>query len=1097
MNRIITYLCSIIFVVGFSYGQTTKIAEWTFENPGGYNTSIPEFDNLNLNYFTRTDGSNILLGIPSFNNIQDTYFFAAANVDDEPDNGNNPVFIYLDEVDISGYTNLQFRVHLAEDDNGAAEDWDNVNFWIFNYNDYVHFNYDIDNTGSFNDLLWIEAAGGSGDSNLEPRIDTNFDGLGNGAEITNTFTQYTQTIAGTGTSLDIEIEIRLNLSQEDIAFDNIEIWGDPIAPVEIDWCNIQWPTASPQNIDLGDTFDVYAQVYEPGITDLAGEGTTIDAWIGYNTINNDPEANDATWTWIPATYNADSGNNDEYTAEIGSALPVGTYFYASRFTLNGGTTYVYGGTGGIWNNDSVELIVNPVEVDWCNLQFPPSSTISFGDSFNVFGRVYEPGVTDTPSSQGAGISAWIGFSIVDATSSADFSSTDWTWIPANYNTLCPDCNDPTNTVENNDEYFVDIGPFIPGTGIYYYVTRFQLNGGPYSYGGYSPPIAPNPSGGGIWDGSTNMSQILTVNNLCASTVVWNGSWSAAPDLTTEVILDANYDMTTLPSFSACSLTVNAGVTLNVDDNKYVEVNNDIVNNGDIIVRSNGSVIQHNAFASVTGSASVEKTTAPLNNWYEYTYWSSPVVGETIENALSDSNPNRRYWFNAINFVDAQMEINNDNVLVPGQDDIDDNGNDWQSASGIMNPGVGYAATHSEIAFIGAGNQYKYTFTGPFNNGEVLVPVVRNDAETNDINWNFIGNPYPSAIDVDEFFTENVYNATTNPNGTLGGAIYLWSQNSPPLDSNNGNEGQNFSNSDYAMINGSGENPGGDMVTPNRYIPSGQGFFVDFSDSCPTSSGNVVFNNFMRETGNNDQFFRENISSQTNRISVKLTSDNGVFNQILVAYPEGATNGNDGMYYDAPRNLSSNNAVILYSIIEGETRKFAIQGKHPSSLSTEELVLLGFQNAIDIDTEFTLSIADLQGEFMNGNTVYLKDNLLNIYHDLSTSDYNFTSEVGEFNERFEIRFAGPLSVNSYNLQSNNLIVSKNNDDSRVLDFSTTNQSIITNIKVFDILGRMINDVDFNENQIKVSLQTSAIKSSILIVKATIVDGLELTKKIIHQ
>ena len=97
-----------------------------------------------------------------------------------------------------------------------------------------------------------------------------------------------------------------------------------------------------------------------------------------------------------------------------------------------------------------------------------------------------------------------------------------------------------------------------------------------------------------------------------------------------------------------------------------------------------------------------------------------------------------------------QETNNDNGTVAGQDDIDDDANDWQFVSGgtIMAPGVGYAATHVDIGF--TPSQYRYTFEGPFNNGVYNIPIYRNDSETNDNNWNFIGNPYPSAIDADLF-----------------------------------------------------------------------------------------------------------------------------------------------------------------------------------------------------------------------------------------------------------------------------------------------------------------------------------------------------------
>jgi len=118
----------------------------------------------------------------------------------------------------------------------------------------------------------------------------------------------------------------------------------------IDWVNLQWPENG--TVDLGLTFNVYAQVYEAGVTNSDGQGSGIGAWVGYSSTNSDPSGTD--WAWIPATYNADSGNNDEYVADIGSAITdVGTYYYASRFSNDGGLTYVYGGYstggGGFWD----------------------------------------------------------------------------------------------------------------------------------------------------------------------------------------------------------------------------------------------------------------------------------------------------------------------------------------------------------------------------------------------------------------------------------------------------------------------------------------------------------------------------------------------------------------------------------------------------------------------------------------------------------------------------------------------------------------------------------------------------------------------------
>ncbi len=450
---------------------------------------------------------------------------------------------------------------------------------------------------------------------------------------------------------------------------------------------------------------------------------------------------------------------------------------------------------------------------------------------------------------------------------------------------------------------------------------------------------------------------------CPTTVTWNGSaWSngTGPTLSLGAELNGNYDTLTNGSFSACSLTVSNNTILSVADNTYVEVQNDIIVDAgsSFEVQPYGAVVQIADTSTVTnnGAMSVTKKTAPMAVALEYTYWSSPVFGETIGDGLFESNASRRFRFNALNFLDATAETNNNGAIVPGQDDIDDNGDDWEwvNSATVMEPGVGYASTHDPSVFVFSGIGYDYTFEGRFNTGTIDVPVYRNDGSTADKNWNFIGNPYPSAISASAFFAQNLYDASTNPSGTLDGAIYYWSQNSPPLATNNGNQTYNFATSDYAVENGSGGTGGGDNITPNGFIPSGQGFFISYSEARPLSTGTVVFNNSMRTRGatDNSLFFKNtNTKSKTsaidNKFWINLTSDNGVFNQILVAYINGATNNDDGAFYDADKNLSAGTYASLYSCIENSTKKFAIQGKAASSINEDETIQLGFKSTINV------------------------------------------------------------------------------------------------------------------------------------------------------
>ncbi|MCD6311661.1 MAG: lamin tail domain-containing protein, partial [Elusimicrobia bacterium] len=147
----------------------------------------------------------------AFNGILGSYFFGGMDTD-----GDQPVIpssITVSNIDISGYTDLVFYSYIATD-NPASLNWDST--------DYVHFQYSVDG-GAWTDLIWVESS--STLSNQSPKIDTDFDGLGDGTAITDTFVEFSKAIAETGSSIDIKVEFFLNDGDTDIAIDNLRIAG--------------------------------------------------------------------------------------------------------------------------------------------------------------------------------------------------------------------------------------------------------------------------------------------------------------------------------------------------------------------------------------------------------------------------------------------------------------------------------------------------------------------------------------------------------------------------------------------------------------------------------------------------------------------------------------------------------------------------------------------------------------------------------------------------------------------------------------------------------------------------------------------------------
>ncbi|HCL73530.1 MAG TPA: hypothetical protein DIC58_11905, partial [Gammaproteobacteria bacterium] len=196
-----------------------------------------------------------------------------------------PVTLTFSSIDISGYSDLNFSILLAEDDDGSKQDWDAA--------DYARIEYQIDG-GGYQNLLAIEADISSG-SNGEPAIDTNFDGVGHGTKITSTFAEFTAAIAGTGSSLDIRISASFQSGDEDLSIDDVKITGtgsggggDPVSEEAITL------GATPATVDEGSTLAVTLSV-----------PTNVDT----DTVFNLTSGGDGSELSIPATATILAGTN--------------------------------------------------------------------------------------------------------------------------------------------------------------------------------------------------------------------------------------------------------------------------------------------------------------------------------------------------------------------------------------------------------------------------------------------------------------------------------------------------------------------------------------------------------------------------------------------------------------------------------------------------------------------------------------------------------------------------------------------------------------------------------------------------------------------
>ncbi len=378
------------------------------------------------------------------------------------------------------------------------------------------------------------------------------------------------------------------------------------------------------------------------------------------------------------------------------------------------------------------------------------------------------------------------------------------------------------------------------------------------------------------------------------------------------------------------------------------------------------------------------------------------------------------------------------------------------------------------------NTQSVIFNGVPNNGNLSIPIYLSGDNTNeDDDWNFIGNPYPSAINA-----ELLLNNENNKN-IINGSIYFWTHNT------NVNESK-YSSDDYAMytVNTGGIMANSQGVTPTGFIASCQGFFVEAKQQ-----GNIEFNNTMRVKTENNNFFKGNKDKnhsvraehiEKDKMWLNLYNDEGAFSQILIGFLKGATTAYESNF-DGLR-FSGNEYLTFFSMVENQ--QFAIQGM--PTFRGDETILLGFSSKIEEAVTLKIGIDHLEGD-LNGLDIYLIDNILNKTHNLSLSDYEFTlQQRGLFTSRFSIVFGNStLNLEDIKHTEGNLIITKNNETIRV---STTNYSLISSIVIYDILGRKLKEVKVNQTEILFSSQTLG-DSGVYILHAKLDNSRVLNKKFI--
>src|SRR5690606_12976711 len=154
-------------------------------------------------------------------------------------------------------------------------------------------------------------------------------------------------------------------------------------------------------------------------------------------------------------------------------------------------------------------------------------------------------------------------------------------------------------------------------------------------------------------------------------------------------------------------------------------------------------------------------------------------------------------------------------------------------------------------------------------------------------------------------------------------------------------------------------------------------------------------------------------------------------------------------------------------------QYVIQGRALPFESTD-VVPLGFRASEG--GKFKISLADFDGIFAEGNTtIYLKDNQLNIAHNLMESDYEFESTQGEFKERFEVIYETDGTMGTGDYDSNLVQIYQN--ENQIIVTSKTEK--ILSVELFDLSGRNLHrNTKVNANHYEIESKVFGDRKSVV-------------------
>ncbi|MBE17123.1 MAG: hypothetical protein CL867_12835 [Cytophagaceae bacterium] len=485
------------------------------------------------------------------------------------------------------------------------------------------------------------------------------------------------------------------------------------------------------------------------------------------------------------------------------------------------------------------------------------------------------------------------------------------------------------------------------------------------------------------------------------------------------IVQTAHNVTTQTNNTVLALAVNAN-ELSVENDSKMEVTHYLRLDGLLDLVGESQLVQtDDSDLDAASSGSLERDQGGTADTYTYNYWSSPV--STVNTSLNNqdfsiaslmrdgTDPNNPIPFGISGGLDGApgTPISLSAYWFYKYDNqVSSTYSAWQYVGpfGTMSPGEGWTMKGPGSGPITA--EQNYTFIGKPNNSTTSETIT---LAVNGGNDYLVGNPFPSALDANDFINDNPH---------LDGTLLFWEH------WGGGTHYLSQYQGGYGMYNLSGGTPavshplvsqtGSGTKTPGRYVAVGQGFFV-----VADTNGSIQFNNaqrnFVKEGGasifmmgdtydgkaattnssnyqpDDTRFDQEDTRT---KFRIGFTAPSGLHRQLLLTLDKETTYQYDRGYDGQIKDIQGDDMTWIV-----EDRNTVIQGV-PNVLEQNVFPLY-----VQLATPGTFDIMLESEVFVNDPNlnIYLWDMLQDSMTDMRAQDFSVALPAGNYTDRFAVVF----------------------------------------------------------------------------------------------